>query len=292
MKEIRRIYGLLGIGVVIISFSGILIKLSTAPPLIIAFYRMFFSSIILTPFFFSRYRNSVGLFLDYRPAIVGLLLSFHFILWITAFEYTNVANAVIFIALQPLFTLILEMIFARDDLRKGIVSGVLFALVGSIIISIGDISYLFSKIWGDLLAIAAAFMAASYLFVGRSLREEVEYFPYIYVVYTYTALILGLFVFIFDIPLSGYGRYNFLYFLGLAVGPTLIGHSSFNYSVRFLPTTIVSLAILGEPIMTTIFAWFLLGEKITLVTFIGGLFIITGIYQATVNSSRYEKRRV
>ena len=279
MKESeRKIYFMLAAGIFIISFAAILINLADAPPMIIAFYRMFFSALILTPIFLVKYRDKAKLFLDYRPVIVGFFLAIHFILWITAFEYTNVANAVIFVAMQPLFTLLLEFLFAKEDLRQGVVLGVILALVGSVIISIGDINMLFSKIWGDLLALAASVFAASYLFIGRSLRKKVDYFSYIYVVYTYAALFLGLFVLIRGLPFRGYGQINYLYFLGLAVGPTLIGHSVLNYSVRFVPTTIVSLSILGEPIFTTLLAWWILDEGITMITVIGGTFILGGIY--------------
>ena len=287
MKESeKKIYFMLAAGIFIISFAAIFINLADAPPMIIAFYRMFFSALILTPIFIVKYRKKAKLFLDYRPVIVGLFLAIHFILWITAFEYTNVANAVIFVAMQPLFTLLLEFLFAKEDLRQGVVVGVILALIGSIIISMGDINMLFSKIWGDLLALAASVFAASYLFIGRSLRRKVDYFPYIYIVYTYAALFLGLFVLIRDLPFRGYGQINYIYFLGLALGPTLIGHSVLNYSVRFVPTTIVSLSILGEPIFTTILAWWILGEGITMITLIGGSFILGGIYLSVTRKER------
>ncbi|HKL76713.1 MAG TPA: DMT family transporter [Halanaerobiales bacterium] len=291
MKESeKKIYFMLAAGIFIISFAAILINLADAPPMIIAFYRMFFSALILTPIFLVKYREKAKLFLDYRPVIVGFFLAIHFILWITAFEYTNVANAVIFVAMQPLFTLLLEFLFAKEDLRQGVVIGVIFALVGSIIISMGDINMLFSKIWGDLLALAASVFAALYLFIGRSLRRKVDYFPYIYIVYTYAALFLGLFVLIRGLPFQGYGQINYLYFLGLALGPTLIGHSVLNYSVRFVPTTIVSLSILGEPIFTTILAWWILGEGITMVTLIGGSFILGGIYLSVTRKGKTDSK--
>ncbi|MGM0437194.1 MAG: DMT family transporter [Bacillota bacterium] len=286
----KKIYFMLAAGIFIISFAAILINLADAPPMIIAFYRMFFSALILTPIFIVKYRDKAKLFLDYRPVIVGLFLAIHFILWITAFEYTNVANAVIFVAMQPLFTLLLEFLFAKEDLRQGVVVGVILALVGSVIISMGDINMLFSKIWGDLLALAASVFAASYLFIGRSLRKKVDYFSYIYVVYTYAALFLGLFVLIRGLPFRGYGQINYLYFLGLALGPTLIGHSVLNYSVRFVPTTIVSLSILGEPIFTTILAWWILGEGITMVTVIGGSFILGGIYLSVTRKGKTDNK--
>jgi drug/metabolite transporter (DMT)-like permease len=289
VTQTRKVYLLLGIGIIIISFSGILIKISNAPPLIIAFYRMLFSIIIFAPYFIIKYRDRVRYFFDYRPAVGGFFLAIHFFLWITAFGYTNVANAVIFIALQPLFSLFLELLFARDDLRKGVLWGILLALTGSLIIGIGDLNILYSKMWGDLLAIAATFFAATYLFIGRSLRKEMDYIPYLFIVYTYTTFFLLLFTKIKGLPFTGYEEINYLYSLGLAVGPTLISHSIFNYSVRYIPTTIVSLAILGEPILTTFYAWILLGEIITPVTLLGAAFILAGIYRTTMFQQKIQE---
>lgn len=287
--NLKRIYIQLGIAVVIISFSSILIKLTTAPPMIIAFYRMLFSCLILTPYFLFEYRDRLKDFLNYRYAVVGFFLAMHFFFWITSFEYTDVANSVIFVTLQPLFTLLLEAIFAREDLRKGVVTGVIMALIGGLIVSIGDLHDIFSKVWGDLLALSAAFFMALYLFIGRSLREEIEYFPYIYIVYTYAAIILGVLVAIRGLPPGGYGGINYLYILAMALGPMIIGHSTLNYCVRFVPTTIVSVSVLGEPVLTTIYAWIILGERITPVVAVGGAFIITGIYRTMAPGRNKEK---
>jgi len=279
--DIKKIYIFLVLALVVVSFSGVLIKLATAPPLIIAFYRMFLSSLIVTPYFIYKYRKQFRLFFDYRVMLVGLALALHFALWITAFEYTSVANAVIFVALQPLFSLILEYLFSRKDLRRRTVIGVIMALIGTIIISIGDINILFSRLWGDLLALVAGVFASLYLFIGRNLREKLDYFPYIYVVYSYSAFFLAIFVMIAGTPFSGYSNINYLYFLLMALGPTLIGHSIFNYSVRFVPVSIVSLSLLAEPILTTIFARLILGEVINQITVYGGIVILGGIFIAT-----------
>jgi len=293
VKDKKQIYLLLFIGVFVISFSGILIKVSTAPPLIIAFFRMLYSILILTPFFLFKKKSQLKYFLDFRPALVGFLLAIHFFLWFTAFKYTSVANSVIFIAMQPLFSVILEYFFAREDLNKSVIRGILLALVGSLVISIGDIHFLFTRLFGDLLALTAAFFAASYLFVGRTLRDEIDYFPYLYIVYCYTTLFLGLTVLIRGIDFTVYGSVNHYIFLALALGPTLIGHSVLNYSVRYIPSSLVSITILGEPILTTFLAWILLGDVISFYSTLGGLFIIYGIYAATVKpvlKSKLQKR--
>ncbi|MFW6280731.1 MAG: DMT family transporter [Halanaerobium sp.] len=288
----KKIYLLLGFGIFFLSLSGILVKLSTAPPLITAFYRMLFSVLILTPYFIINFRKQAHYFLDYRPALVGFLLAIHFILWISSINYTAISNSVIFVALQPLFTIILEYLFAKEDLREGAVIGIVMALIGSTIISIGDLYQMSGYFFGNLLALSAAFFAAAYLFIGRGVRKQIDYFPYLYILYTYAALFLAVGVFVFRIPFFGHGINNYFLFLGLALGPTLIGHSILNYSVRYLPTSVVSLSILGEPILTTFLAWILLNESVMLTTILGGSFILGGIYLGSVYSYRKVNKKL
>ncbi|MCC3144208.1 DMT family transporter [Halanaerobium sp. Z-7514] len=285
----QKIYILLAGGVFFLSLSGILVKIASSPPMITAFYRMFFTVLLLTPYFLKNHRQKAAYFLDYRPLLVGFLLAVHFILWITSIEYTDISNSVIFVALQPLFTIALEYLFAKEDLRPGALIGIVMAFIGSSIISIGDFYQLGDKLFGNFLALSAAFFAASYLFIGRGVRKKLDYFPYLYILYTYAAIFLGIGAYIFEIPFFGHGINNYLILLALAVGPTLIGHSILNYSVRYLPTSIVSLSILGEPVLTTFMAWLLLNEQVLLTTLIGGAFILSGIYLASVYNYRKTK---
>ncbi|TDP96821.1 drug/metabolite transporter (DMT)-like permease [Halanaerobium saccharolyticum] len=287
----KKIYILLAVGIFFLSLSGILIKIVSAPPLITAFYRMLFTVLLLSPYFFFKHKSKVRYFLDYRPLLVGFLLAVHFILWISSIQYTDISNSVIFVALQPLFTIILEYLFAREDLKEGAVIGIIMAVIGSTVISIGDLYQLGDKLFGNFLALSAALFASSYLFIGRGVRKKLDYFPYLYILYTYAAIFLGIGVYLFDIPFTGHGLNNYLLFLALAVGPTLIGHSILNYAVRYLSTSIVSLSILGEPILTTFLAWLILSEQVRLTTMIGGAFILGGIYLASVYNTHQKRRR-
>lgn len=287
----KKIYILLAVGIFFLSLSGILIKVASAPPLITAFYRMLFTVLLLSPYFFLKHRSKLRYFLDYRPFVVGFLLAVHFILWISSIQYTDISNSVIFVALQPLFTIILEYLFAREDLKQGAVIGIIMAVIGSSIISIGDFYQLGDKLFGNFLALSAALFASTYLFIGRGVRKKLDYFPYLFILYTYAALFLGIGVYLFEIPFTGHGGENYLIFLALAVGPTLIGHSILNLAVRYLSTSIVSLSILGEPILTTFLAWLLLDESVRITTMFGGAFILGGIYLASVYNNHQKRKQ-
>jgi len=285
----KRIYLILAAGIFVISFAGVFVAMADAPAIIIAFYRMFLTIAILTPVFIYREDCKLGLFFDKRPVIIGFFLAIHFILWVTAFEYTAVSNAVIFIALQPIFTLLFEKIWARDDLRPGIYKGLFIAITGSIIVGAGDLNNLFANIRGDIFAIMAAFFAGLYLFSGRSLREKLDYFPYLYTVYTYATAFLLLAVIFSGYSFTGYSQTNWLLFLGLALGPTVIGHSVLNLAVRYVPATLVSTTIIGEPVLTSLLAWVLLGDEIPPLTIVGGTFIIYGLLY-TMAKNKKKKR--
>jgi drug/metabolite transporter (DMT)-like permease len=86
-------------------------------------------------------------------------------------------------------------------------------------------------------------------------------------------------------PFWGYPPITYLWFALLALVPQLLGHSTFNWALGYLSAAYVSITLLGEPIGSTILAYFLLGEKPTTVKIIGAILILFGIYTASRRES-------
>jgi drug/metabolite transporter (DMT)-like permease len=63
----------------------------------------------------------------------------------------------------------------------------------------------------------------------------------------------------------------------LAVGPTLAGYGLYNVSLTFLPSSVANLIVSLEPAFTVIFAYFLLGERLTWIQVVGTLLILSGV---------------
>jgi drug/metabolite transporter (DMT)-like permease len=63
----------------------------------------------------------------------------------------------------------------------------------------------------------------------------------------------------------------------LAAGPTLLGFGTYNISLTYLPSSVVNLIVTLEPVFTTISAYFVFGEVLTLIQLIGGLMIVGGV---------------
>jgi len=279
----RRIFpaGLaLAIAVVAVSWAAILVRLCDAPSLAIAFYRLLFSTaLVAIPGWRFASRDVSGR--TYALAVVaGVLLGLHFALWISSLAYTSVASSVVLVSTQPAFTAVLAPFFLGERPGRRGWLAVVLALVGTAILSRGDWDLGSGALFGDLLALGGAVTASVYLMIGRRVRERIGFWHYLLVVYGTAALSLGIMAVGSGTRLSGFPELTWVWFLLLAAGPNLAGHGLLNWSVRRLRALVVNLAILGEPILATIYAAILFNEIPGPAFYAGGATILLGIILA------------
>ena len=303
-------------GVLSVSSSPILIRLSSAPAITIAFYRMFFATVLLTPLLLAsviRMRsrltgtgpnetgtnetdpnstdpnstgpNETGLTgIDRRSialtAVSGLLLALHFAFWISSLQRTTVANASVLVNTHPLFVMALSAILLRERLTRQTILWVTIAFGGAIILVLPELQAGGSTALGNLLALLGAVTVSIYLLIGRLLRPRLPTLVYSYSVYLVSAIALFLCALVGDIPLdpTHYPPMEHTLFLLLALLPTLLGHSLFHWALRHLSATFVSTAILGEPIIATLLALIIFSETPHILNLIGGLITLTALF--------------
>ncbi len=270
-------------GVLAVSFAAIFIRLSTAPPLIISFYRMFFSSIIL--FLYASYRGEIGNELrkltrkDFILLIIaGLFLSIHFAFWVTSLSHTSVASSVVLVTTQPLFIVLIESTFLDKKPSWTFLFGLLVAALGSVLIGYGDFKMTEFGLIGDLFALLGAVMAAGYFLIGGEVRQRIKLLPYILTVYGFSSIFLLIFCLVARLPLVSYSPYNFSLFLLLALIPTLIGHTTFNWLLQKVKASMVGVTILGEPIGSSLLAIAFFEEYPSYWVIAGGSFVLLSIY--------------
>ncbi|MED4990899.1 DMT family transporter [Parageobacillus toebii] len=272
-------YFALFVGVISVSTSAILVKWAHAPASVIAFYRLFFTVLFMTPLFV-KYVSELKMISKREwifSIISGVLLAFHFILWFESLNYTSVTSSVVLVTLQPLFAFIGGYVFFKERLTAGAFLSALLAIVGSIIISWGDFQISGKALFGDILALLACAMVTGYWLFGQELRKRLSLMTYTYIVYGISSLTLFLYVLAFQFPLFSYRKIDWICFILLAIVPTLLGHSLMNWSVKWVSAATISMSILFEPVGATILAYFLLGEIIQPSQLMGGIFILTGI---------------
>ncbi|MDQ0219574.1 DMT family transporter [Peribacillus cavernae] len=273
-------YAALAIGVASVSASAILVKVSSASSGVIAFYRLLFTMLLMLPFFLLKNLpelkviNKKDLFLS---IFAGIFLAFHFILWFESLDYTSVASSTVLVTLQPLFAFAGAFLFFKERFSiRAIISGIV-AVAGSLVISWGDFQISGLALWGDILSLIACALITAYLLLGQSVRKRISSTTYTFMVYGISTVTLFLYVTIAGESLGPYPTEDWIYFILLAVFPNLLGHSLFNWSLKWLNTTTISMAILMEPVGASILAFFILDEKILWTQVVGGVVIIASL---------------
>jgi drug/metabolite transporter (DMT)-like permease len=207
----------------------------------------------------------------------AVLLALLFGLWITSLEYTSIASSVVLVTSHPVFVAVISYFLWQERLSRKAVLGIVVALGGVAIINYGGFASSSEAIFGNILALLAAAAVGIYLIIGRHLKERVRLLPYLSAVYGGAALILLVATLIAGYSFTGYSANTYLMFLLLALIPQLVGHSFLNKAVRLMPATIVSVAILGEPVGAIILGYIILGEGITVIEVIGSILSLGGI---------------
>ena len=275
-----KLYLTLFLGVLSVSFAAVFIRLADAPPLVIAAYRMLIAATVITPFYMIRSRGLPQKLLKWDVLLMllsAVFLAFHFGLWITSLEYTSIASSVVLATSHPVFVAVISYFLWQERLNRKAVMGIVVALGGVAIINYGGFALSSDVIFGNMLALLSAAAIGIYLIIGRHLKERIRLLPYLSTVYGGAALILLSVTLIAGYSFVGYSTNTYFMLLLLALVPQLAGHSLLNRAVRLMPATIVSVAILGEPVGAVALGYIIIGEGITVIEVIGSLLTLGGI---------------
>ena len=275
------------IGVISISLSAIFVKLAEAESGVIAFYRMLFSVLIMSPLFFLKYKHELKS-LNKKDwlftSVAGVFLAFHFILWFESLNYTSVASSTVLVTLQPIFALAGTYLFFKEKISVKAIVATVVAISGSILIAWGDFKISGDAFYGDVLALIACAFITGYFLFGQEVRKRLSLITYTMVVYSVSTIVLFLYVLIVDQSFGPYDSNEWLLFLLLAIVPNLLGHNLFNWAIKYVSTNIISISILFEPIGATLLAFIIFGEYLTYIQVLGGVIVIVGITAFVIDS--------
>lgn len=276
-------YAALGAAVTAVSFAAIFVRLTEAPAIAVAFYRLFFSTMLLVPVLYWQMRPTISLPTGPRrralllSCLSGVLLALHYFTWFQSLRLTTVASSTVLVTLHPFFVLWMAFLLWREPVNVRLVLAVVVTLIGGYIIGSGDLRVAREYLVGDILALVAAFFMSGYLLLGQAVRREFTLLQYVTVVYGTGALVCALIMLGTGTPFWGYSSNDYMVFLALALVPNLMGHTLFNWALGYLPASIISVSVLAEPVGATILALVILRELPTAAQLIGGSIIILGI---------------
>ncbi len=278
-------YVVLVVGVLIVSSSAILVRYAQSaavPSLTIAAGRLIFAALILSPL--AWWRVGVELrSLGRRDLLFalgsGVFLAVHFASWISSLEFTSVASSAALVSTNPLWVGLISVLLLRERLSWPTLLGIGLTLAGTILIGLSDStsSSAPNPTLGNTLALIGAAAGSGYLLIGRNLRRHMSVLAYIWLVYSAAAVVLLIWALLAGQSLFGLPPGAYLLILGLAIGPQLLGHTSFNYALSTLSATFVAVAILGEPLGSAILALLVFGETFAPLQLGGFVLLLLGI---------------
>ncbi len=275
------------VAVAAMSWAGPLVKFATAPAQVVSAWRLVYSVALIAVVLALRGARPAAFRLTGRQfllaVLAGVLLAAHFWSWIASLRYTTVASSVVLVSMQPIFVATMSALLLHERATRPQWLGIVMACAGAIVIAATDAQASAAPrdvLLGDALALTGALLVSGYYVIGRELRQQLDLWVYIAIVYGIAAVVLLLIVAADPgTALTGYPPRDWWIFAALAAGPMMLGHTGVNYALRYVPAFVANLAIMGEPVGATLIAWALpsLREVPGVGTLLGALLILGGI---------------
>ncbi|OMF48647.1 DMT family transporter [Paenibacillus peoriae] len=272
-------YILLLISILSVSISSIMIKSSDTPTSVAGMYRLYMSVLIMLPFVpWKMFRSLEMNKKDWSTVfIAGLFLGLYFLFWMESLVYTSVASSMVILSLQPLFVMMGSYFMFRERANILTILCLIAALVGSIIIAWGDIGISREALIGDGLSLVGTILVSAYMLAGQKVSHKINANLYSVIVFFIGGSVMLVYNLLNHYSLIKYDSSDWMYFLLLAVIPTIFGQYIFNLLLKSMGATTVSVGIIGEPVLAIILAYLFLGEIISAFQFIGGIMTLFGM---------------
>ena len=288
----------LTIGVLAISTGAILIRLASLSArmsgiefsLVIAASRLAIASLLLVPTWSKIKWQTIELRAILYAGAAGVCLAAHFVLWVTSLSYTSIAASTALATTNPIWVALLSWWWLKERLSRRTVIGILVAITGGLIIGLADIggaTTVSNPVLGNFLALLGAWAGSLYIFLGYQARTKgFGIGGYIVVVYSISAVVLLPIPFVSGVGYFGYSGSVYFYLLLMGLLPQLIGHTSFNWAMGWVSPTLVTLAVLFEPVGASFLGYLLFGEVPSLITLLGAVILLIGVAVAALSSQK------
>ncbi len=290
-RKNRSAYTALFGGLLFLGFSAIIIKSADAPGIVTSFYRMGIGTVVLCiPFVYNMLKKNLhfpvkGIMM---AVLGGICFGIDLSLWSTGVVVSNATVPTIFANTAPVWVGIGSMLFFREKHNPKFWVGLVLAVVGISLVVKNDIFSANGILFGSLLGLASGLFYGTFCLVSQVGRKLVDTLSYLFITTFSSAVVLAFCVIIFNYEFTGYNQQTYLHFLAFGIGVQIFGWYLVNYSQGYLPASIVSPTLLGQPLITAFLALVLLHEHLTIWHISGGIIVITGIYVVHFSRNKYK----
>lgn len=275
--------------VIILSQAPNLVKLSTAPSLVMVFWRLFLASIVLG--IVGQLKNQLKDLKTLKKndwiiiLITCFILFLHFILWFIGVRKTSIANSAIIFATNPIFTAIGGYLFFKEKFNRRYLIAMVLGMLGIFITFYDNLKLSHDAFFGDIFVLIGTVLFSAYILLSKKSRGKIHNIPYTYglnLITSWMALLTIILLKIFgnfDQSLFNYDFKNWLSFILMAIFPSVLGHALFTHCLQFLNVNLMSTTMLLNPMLSAFVAFFLYDEHLKNKTIIGFLITSIGVFQ-------------
>ena len=265
------------IGILCISFSPIFVKLAGVSPIGSAFYRVLVAWVCLVPYCIIKKKLKI----DNRQLIIavtaGIVFASDVAVWNISLLKISATVSTLIANLAPVWVGLISFLLFKKSSGILFWIGTIIALTGMVIL-VGYQHILHLELnAGILLAILASFFYATYILITKNIMAGIDVFTFMF----YSMLGASFFLLLVNI-FMGNDMVNFSLkvwacFIGMGLICQLIGWLTINYSLRYLESTKVSIALLSQTVFAGLLAVFMLNEKLGANELIGSVIVLAGI---------------
>lgn len=289
-----HVYFAFALSLITLSQAALLVRGSQATPEVLGFWRLFFA--VLLSVGLVRWNKQEFLPQPLKPKlgtvlVAGFLFWLHFWLWFHSVALTTIANSTLLFCMNPLFVAIGSVIFEKERISGRLIFAIVMGLIGLVVMQKDALQFSRDRIWGDSLALLASIAFAGYLLMVKRLRQEGSNFTLTFWFNLVSFVGFGVVVAFSEGKLWGYGWISWACFLGMALGPSLLGHGLFTYSLKYLNTAWASCFVLTEPLMAAVSAAIIFHEKVPAGTTVAFAIITLGLLNLFVDPRKWRGRR-
>ena len=255
--------------------------------LFLAASRLIISAIILLPTGYKIKINRINTKAYYYAIIAGICLAGHFASWISSLAFTSIVASTTLVTTNPIWVALLSRFLFQEKLSKLTIFGIGISFAGGFLIALsnGNINSGNNSLLGNGLALIGAIMASLYIIFGTQAQKlGLSIGNYITIAYSIAAIALFPLPFLFDVRYTGYSAVVYLYIALMGVISQSLGHTGFNWALRWISPTFVTLSILFEPIISSILGIVVFQEIPSVAIFRGGLVLLLGVGIAVIGN--------
>lgn len=239
-------------------------KLNHMPPVTLGFYRLVGAAIILGSYLIvSKKLKKIRFDKNFAWAALS---AFFFFLHLWTYKYasknTLVSNTMILFATNPVWATLGGQLFFRENIKPRVIFSYMLALIGVFVLVAQNLQLNLDNHLGNVAALSSAFLYAIYMLAGKKARLHMNNTEFALIQYSGTALLFGISILATGAQITGFDNTSWWSVLGLIVLPTFLGHFTLTYLVKHMDLGLMTCGKLIEPILATIFAYFLFSEHL------------------------------